>query len=94
MGRQLSDRAPRDGAGQMKALRTRLRRLETRFESTMAAARPPCPSPVPLIVAMLDRWGIVRGANESLFEAFARPLGMSCPELRAELMRRAGLNPR
>jgi len=75
----------------MRALSTRLRRLETRFESMIAAAQPPCPSPVPFITELLDQWGIVRCANESLFEAFARALGMTCRELRAELMRRAGL---
>jgi len=75
----------------MKPLLTRLRRLETRFESRLAAMQPPRPSMVPMIVELLDRWGIVRDPNESLFEAFARALGMSCRELRAELMRRAGL---
>jgi len=52
--------------------------------------QPPVPSPVPMIVELLDRWGVVREPNESLFEAFARALGMSCRELRAELRRRAG----
>ena len=89
MGCQLSDTGARDGEGRMKALITRLRRLESRFGSTIAAMRPPCPSPAPLIAAVLDRWGIVQGANDSLFETFARALGLSCRELRAELMRRA-----
>ncbi|MGA2181993.1 MAG: hypothetical protein ABSH47_03115 [Bryobacteraceae bacterium] len=58
----------------MKALSTRLRRLETRFKSAMAPVPTPGPSPALLIAALLERWGIVRGANESLFEAFARAL--------------------
>jgi hypothetical protein len=75
----------------MKAVITRLRRLEVRFESRIAAMQPPCPSPVPFIAELLDLWGVVRDGNESLMEAFARALGMSCRELRAELMRRAGM---
>ncbi|MGA2186401.1 MAG: hypothetical protein ABSH47_25580 [Bryobacteraceae bacterium] len=75
----------------MKALTTRLRRLETRFGSAIAAMRPPRPSMAPVIAAVLDRWGIVRDSNESLLEAFARAIGLTPRELKAELMRRAGL---
>jgi hypothetical protein len=75
----------------MKALVTRLRRLETRFESTVAAAQPPRPSLVPVLVAALTRSGIVRDANESVCEWLARAIGLTPRELRAQLMRRTGL---
>jgi hypothetical protein len=78
----------------MRALGTRLQRLETRLASRIAAMRPRCPSPAPLIAALLEKWGVVRDGNESLFEAFARALGLSPQQLRQELMRRAGLDRR
>ena len=78
----------------MKALVTRLQRLEPRFGSAIAAMRPPRPSMAPVIAAVLDRWGIVRDSNESLLEVFARAIGLTPRELKAELMRRAGLERR
>jgi hypothetical protein len=78
----------------MKALTTRLRRLEVRFESRLAAMQPARPSLVPAIVAALTRWGIVREANESVCEWLARAIGLTPRELRTELMRRAGLDRR
>ena len=51
----------------MKALLTRLQRLETCFRSEIASMQPRCPPPVPMIVDLLDRWGVVRERNESLF---------------------------
>jgi hypothetical protein len=48
----------------------------------------------PLIAALLERWGVVRDGNESPFEAFARAIGLTPRELKAELMRRAGLDRR
>jgi hypothetical protein len=93
-GLRLSDTGLRDGEGNMKALITRLRRLESRFGATIAAMQTPCPSPAPLIAAMLARWGIVRDANESLIETFARAIGLTPLQLREELMRRAGLDRR
>ncbi|MGA2186806.1 MAG: hypothetical protein ABSH47_27675 [Bryobacteraceae bacterium] len=76
----------------MKALLTRLRRLETRFESAIAAMQPPRPSPVPMIVELLDRWGVVREPNESVIETLGRAIGRTPRQIRDELRRRAGLN--
>jgi len=42
-----------------------------------------------MIIELIERWGVVRGANESLAETFARALGTNTDELRAELRRRA-----
>ena len=78
----------------MRALSGRLRRLETRFACRIAAMSPPRPSMAPLIAALLERWGVVRDGNESPFEAFARAIGLTPRELKAELMRRAGLDRR
>ena len=73
----------------MKALLTRLRRLETQFGSALAAMRPPRPSAVPMIVEVLNRWGVVREPNESLLETLARAIGWSPRQLLQELRRRA-----
>jgi hypothetical protein len=75
----------------MKAVIHRLRRLETQFAPAIEAGRPERPSPLPRIIAALDKWGIVRGEKESVCEALARALGWTSRQLRAELMRRAGL---
>jgi hypothetical protein len=74
----------------MKALTTRLRRLEDRFQSRLAALQPPVPSPLPMILELLDRWGVVREPNESVAEALSRAIGITPHELRQELIRRAG----
>jgi hypothetical protein len=75
----------------MKAVIHRLRRLETRFESAITAMQPPSPSPVPIVLERLERLGVVREPNESVAEMLGRALGWTQRELRAELMRRAGL---
>jgi len=73
----------------MKALVTRLRRLEVRFESRIAAMQPQ-PSMVPMIEEALHRWGVVSEPNESVAETFSRAIGITPHELRQELIRRAG----
>ena len=74
----------------MKAgTRVRLDRLEKRFASALRSVQSECPSAVPMIIELIERWGVVRGANESLAETFARALGTNTDELRAELRRRA-----
>jgi len=73
----------------MKPVIHRLRRLETQFRSALEAQRPRCTSPLPLIVALLDRWGIVREGNESIMEMFARAIGWTPRQLKAEIERRA-----
>ena len=78
----------------MKAMVTRLRRLEDRFQYRLAALRPPVASPLPMILELLDRWGVVREPNESVAETFSRAIGLTPRELKAELMRRAGLERR
>ena len=75
----------------MKTVVRRLARLEDRLVFMRAAAQPPCPSLAPMIQERLERLGIVRVPNESVAEMLGRALGWTQRELRAELMRRAGL---
>lgn len=67
----------------------RLQRLEERFASALRGVQPQEAAALPMMVELLERWGVVRGANESLAETFARAMGMNTDELRAELRRRA-----
>ena len=73
----------------MKPVIHRLRRLESQFRSALQVQQPQYTSPLPLIVALLDRWGIVREGNESIMEMFARAIGWTPRQLKAEIERRA-----
>ena len=46
-------------------------------------------SPAPRIIASLTAAGFVRGKDESWAEVWARSMGMTCIEVKAELMRRS-----
>ena len=71
----------------MKPILRRLQKLEQRLP-------PPAPAPLgppvhELIADGLARVGFARGENESLAETLARFLGITSPELRRRLQRRA-----
>jgi len=66
----------------MKALTTRLQRLEVRFQSRLAAMQPPVSSPLTMILELLDRWGVAREPNESVAETFSRAIGLTPHQLR------------
>jgi hypothetical protein len=70
-----------------KRLNRRLQRLEQ--VSARKQPTPPCPSPAPEIASWLASKGFVREPNESLADTMGRALGLSMPELRAALQRRA-----
>jgi hypothetical protein len=67
-------------------LRRRLARLEWAMPKPAVAG---CESAIPKLEGWLAEWGIVQGANESLAEAVARGMGISCRELRKKLERLA-----
>lgn len=75
----------------MKTVIHRLRKLETRFRPAMERMQPPLPSLAPVIQERLERLGMVKGPNESVMEMLGRAFGMTQPQLRDELARRAGL---
>jgi hypothetical protein len=60
-------------------LRCRLAQLEWALPKP---ARTPDESAILRFQACLTAWGVVQGANESLAEAVARGMGISCRELR------------
>jgi len=71
----------------MKPIIRRIRELERKLP-------PPAPDPSgppvhELIADWLARVGWLRGENESLMETLARYLGITSPELRRRLQRRA-----
>jgi hypothetical protein len=66
------------------SLKRRLARLEWAMPKPTVAE---CESAIPKVQGWLAEWGIVQGANESLAEAVARGMGISCRELRKELDR-------
>ena len=73
----------------MKTTARRLRRLEERLRPGFRAAIAYDPSAPDRIRAALAAAGFVAGPVESLAEAWARSMGITCLELRALLERRA-----
>ena len=73
----------------MKTLAKRLARLETHFGTRSGAAQKTGPSGAEKLAEWVAAMGIVREPNESLAETTARAMGLSIPEFRAELQRRA-----
>jgi hypothetical protein len=68
----------------------RLARIEKALPKPVPAR---AESPAPLIAARLAAMGVERLPTESLAETWARALGISCGQLRAQLERgSAGLN--
>jgi hypothetical protein len=70
-------------------LKSRLAILEKAIRK-VAPPAVPCESPALLLASRLAAMGIERGPYESLAETTARAMGISVPELKAELQRRAG----
>ena len=68
-------------------LKHRLDRIERAMPKQATA---PCPSPAAEIKQGLAAWEIVPGPSESLAETWARAMGISCSQLRAQLQLRAG----
>ena len=75
----------------MKPILRRIRELEQRLPPP--APGPSGPSVGEQIADGLARIGFARGENESLMETFARFLGITSPELRRQLERRAAGKP-
>ena len=75
----------------MKAILSRLQRLEQRFAPPAPA--PSGPSVAEQIAEGLARIGFTRGERESLGETFACFLGITPRELRVRLQRRAAGQP-
>jgi hypothetical protein len=73
----------------MKTIAKRLRRLEERFRPALLAATAFDPSARERLREVLAGAGFVAGPLESLAEVWARSMGITCPELRALLERRA-----
>ena len=68
------------------SLKSRLDRIE---KALPKPEPPPVPSAAPLIAARLAALGFELGPNESLAEMWARAMGISCAQLRADLHRHA-----
>jgi len=77
----------------MRAISRRLERVEVKMRPALEAMRkaavPESPPAVELLRANLARMGIEQGPTESLAEATARAMGISCHELRQQLIMRA-----
>jgi hypothetical protein len=73
----------------MKAIARRLRRLEERLRPALRAIARYDPSATDRLRGALAAHGFVPGPLESLAEVCARAMGITCPELRARLGRRA-----
>jgi hypothetical protein len=69
-------------------MRSRLKERLRKLEEAIKPVAEPCPSPAAEIAAGIAAWGFVPGPNESLAETFARALGISSRELRAQIMAR------
>ena len=78
----------------MRAIIGRLERVEVQMQPALEAMRkaavPEGPPTVEVLRANLARMGIEQGPHESLAETTARAMGVSCQELRQQLMMRAG----
>jgi hypothetical protein len=70
------------------SLKSRLARIE---KALPKPAPPRIESPAPLIAARLPAMGVERLPMESLAETWARALGISCAQLRADLQRHAAV---
>ena len=75
----------------MKPIIRRIRELERSLPPPAPA--PSGPSAGEQIADGLAQVGFARGENESLMETFARFLGITSPELRRRLQRRAAGQP-
>lgn len=72
----------------MKTIARRLRRLEERLRPALRAISPYDPEATDRLRGTLASAGFVPGPEESLAEAWARAMGITCLELRALLGRR------
>jgi hypothetical protein len=73
----------------MKSVAGRLRRLEERLRPALRAVAAIDPTVTDRLRGALAAAGFVAGPVESLAEVWARAMGISCIELRAQLERRA-----
>ncbi|HTR64268.1 MAG TPA: hypothetical protein VMH85_00755 [Terriglobales bacterium] len=77
----------------MRAINRQLERVETQMRPALEAMRkaavPEGPPAIEVLRANLARMGIEQRPDESLAEATARGMGISCQELRQQLMMRA-----
>jgi hypothetical protein len=73
----------------MKAIANRLRRLEERLRPAFRSIAPYDPAALERLPGALASAGLVAGPVESMAELWARAMGVTCPELRVLLERRA-----